>query len=138
MEEKFKSEDLYNKLNELKVKYGFMTDAMRNLISNEDYQADDDTVHGFQLIMYSLENEFNEIKIILDKMLDKQRLFQSAKAGITMTEEGAWISREVAIQELKESIDKMKKFINHSNESKEKAEGLLKNGEKLLQRYQAA
>jgi ABC-type transporter Mla subunit MlaD len=46
--------------------------------------------------------------------------------------------REVAIKELKESIDKVKKFIDHNNKSKEKAESLLKRGEKLLQKYQGA
>jgi hypothetical protein len=82
--------------------------------------------------MYSLKDEFKEIKTMLDNLLDNQSLFQNAEAGITKTEQGAWISREVAIKELKESIDKVKKFIDHNNKSKEKAESLLKRGEKLL------
>jgi hypothetical protein len=49
-----------------------------------------------------------------------------------MSEQGAWVTREVAIQKINEAIGEVKSFIEHNNELKEKTEGLLKRGEKLL------
>src|SRR4030042_91986 len=131
---------LYDKLEEMKAKHGFLTESVVGLLERTDYcdGFKDNMIRGFELLMGSLENEFKEVETILDTLLNKQRLFLHAESGIIMTGQGCWATREVAIQHLNEYIDELKKFINYTNESNEKAEALLKKGKELLQRHQAA
>jgi hypothetical protein len=132
--------DLYDKLEEMKAKLGFLTESVIGMLEKTDYCEDfkDKMIRGFDLLMGSLENEFKNVETILDTLLDKQRLFESAKTGIIITEQGVFSKREAAIQHLNKDVDEIKKFIVYINESKKEAEDLLKRGEGLLQRYQAA
>lgn len=132
--------DLYEKLEEMKAKLGFLTESVIGMLEKTDYCEDfkDKMIRGFDLLMGSLENEFKNVETIFITLLDKQRLFQSLEARISMAEQGAYTTREATIINLNKDIGGVKSFLVYLNESKEKAEGLLKRAEKLLQRYQAA
>jgi hypothetical protein len=132
--------DLYDKLEEMKAKLGFLTESVIGILEKTDYGEDfkDKMIRGFDLLMGSLENEFKNVETILDTLLDKQRLFESLEARIRMAGQGAWNTKEAAIINLNKDIDGVKAFLDYINEFKERAEDLLKRGEKLLQRYQTA
>lgn len=133
-EESSSPHDIYDKLDELKAKYTFITDAMRNMMGAEDSQANDEIIFGFQLIMYSLDDEFEEIDTMLDVLLKHHTLLQSAEAGITMTAQGAWATKEKAIECLNEDIEKLHKVNIYSRELKREAEDLTRKAEELLKR----
>ena len=114
--------DLYSKLEYMESKYVFLTRAAINELNrlideNNDYE--DQIITGLQNTMFSLGDEFKEVDIMLDALLDRQRLFESAearlKAGILNSED----------------IDNAKKFLDHINELKVRAEGVLKKGAKV-------
>jgi hypothetical protein len=119
--------DLYQKVEDIKDKLSFMTVVMTRTLSEEDFG--EDVLHGYQLTMYSLEDEFKEIEPMLNNLLDNQRNFDSAEARIK-----AGCSQKFII----EDIETVKKYIEYIDKLKVRAEGVLKRGQGLLQRYQAA
>lgn len=128
--------DLDDKLEEVQAKLVFLSESVIGLLEKTDYTDDfkDKVIVGFELQIKSLRDDLEGINSMLDTILENQ--FQSAMAQITLSERTGYVSKEVAIKDLNENIDKVKKFLDHNNELKEKAEDVLKRGEGLLQKYQ--
>jgi hypothetical protein len=127
-------QSLYDKLNDLKDKFTFIGTATRKMLATEDYFPNDDIINGMQLITYSLEDEFDEINTMLNTLFKYQHLLESAKAGITMTEEGAWIKKNKAIEVLNESIHNLDMLVDYTNNLEEEIENLMVKAHQLLEK----
>lgn len=127
-------QSLYDKLDNLKDKFTFIGIATRKMLATEDYFPNDDIINGMQLIAYSLENEFDEINTMLNTLFKYQHLLESAKIGITMTTQGAWTTKDKAIEVLNESLHNLDMLIDYTNELEEEIENLMIKAHQLLER----
>jgi hypothetical protein len=128
--------DIYEKLDNCKNKHVFLTQATINLLECTD--INDNIISGFQQTAYSLKSEFKELEKMFDVALHQQRLLESAEAGIIITEQGGWQTREIAIKKLKEDINKLNTFSVYINSLREKTDRLMKKAEGLLKEIQVA
>jgi hypothetical protein len=112
--------DFYQKIEDLRSKLAFVTFAMTSTLSERG--LGEDLVGGFQLIMFSLEDELKQIDSIAITLLGNQQNFESAESRI----------KAGFIKTLNEDVDIVKKYIEHINKMKMRAEDV------LLIKYQKA
>ena len=107
--------DLYQEIEDFKCKLSFLTVVTTRLLSDGE-EFGEEVVSGYQLVMFHLEDKVKGIDSMLINLLGEQQSFESAetriKAGFIKTPD-----EDVAI---------VKKYIEHIDKMKMRAEDVLK------------
>ncbi len=95
----------------------------------------DQTIMGFQTLMFKLEEEINWIVREFKKLCSIEDTFDRAKDAIALTEEGSWTTRAAARESLEKGILGLKRVVDYCTKRGAEAEDILKRATALLMAY---